>query len=452
MIQTIQTVRNPAVRDARKVRDADYQILWLKRWIWLYFWLLIFEGALRKWIIPSLSGPLLIIRDPVAVMIYFQAYKCGRFTLKTMWPFAFMTLAILPLTVAQVIMGVNTPAIALYGLRSYLLHLPLTVVMAETLNGEDIRRIGRWILMLSVPMTALLVAQFYAPSVSWLNAGAGEGSGQIGSALGHVRPAGTFSYGIGAQAYVGLVIVFVLYASTRRGMYPKWLTWISAFASIAVIPALGSRSFLFTTVIVAGFCLIAGTSSTDRLFGFVKVFVLFVLFAALASQLSFFEEASVVMSTRWQQASRTEGDIENILSTRVFNNFRDAFESAGAAPLLGNGVGMGSNFAAVIKTGSKSFLMAEGEWERVVLEFGPLFGLAFMILRVGIAYYIFLQATRALKRKDMLAWLLLPTVLPAIIVNAMEQPTYLGFMVFGAGLCLAAVQVSKTSRAHAVYA
>jgi hypothetical protein len=37
--------------------------------IWVYFWLLLGEGALRKWIFPSLSGPLLIVRDPVLLAI-----------------------------------------------------------------------------------------------------------------------------------------------------------------------------------------------------------------------------------------------------------------------------------------------------------------------------------------------------------------------------------------------
>ena len=35
----------------------------IRRLIWLYFWLLLIEGALRKWVAPSLSNPLLIIRE-----------------------------------------------------------------------------------------------------------------------------------------------------------------------------------------------------------------------------------------------------------------------------------------------------------------------------------------------------------------------------------------------------
>ena len=47
----------------------------IKKLVWLYFFLLIFEGALRKWVLPGLATPLLIIRDPVALMGILTAYK-----------------------------------------------------------------------------------------------------------------------------------------------------------------------------------------------------------------------------------------------------------------------------------------------------------------------------------------------------------------------------------------
>src|ERR1700751_2375155 len=47
--------------------------------IWLYFWLLLFEGALRKWIFPAWSAPLLIARDPVVLTIYVIALAKGIF-------------------------------------------------------------------------------------------------------------------------------------------------------------------------------------------------------------------------------------------------------------------------------------------------------------------------------------------------------------------------------------
>ena len=53
----------------------------IKALIWLYVVLLVIEGALRKWVLPSLSDPLLIIRDPVAMGIYVLAFMSGRFPL-----------------------------------------------------------------------------------------------------------------------------------------------------------------------------------------------------------------------------------------------------------------------------------------------------------------------------------------------------------------------------------
>src|SRR5260370_29877687 len=47
--------------------------------IWLYFWLLLVEGALRKWALPRFSNPLLLIRYPVMLGIYFYAIKSQVF-------------------------------------------------------------------------------------------------------------------------------------------------------------------------------------------------------------------------------------------------------------------------------------------------------------------------------------------------------------------------------------
>ena len=52
----------------------------LKKLFWLYFLLLIFEGALRKWVVPGFSAPLLLVRDPVAILIIIEAYRTNK------WP------------------------------------------------------------------------------------------------------------------------------------------------------------------------------------------------------------------------------------------------------------------------------------------------------------------------------------------------------------------------------
>src|SRR5439155_22404052 len=55
----------------------------IRRLVYLYFFLLIIEGALRKWIVPQFSNPLLLVRDPVVLVIYFLAWRARVFPRST---------------------------------------------------------------------------------------------------------------------------------------------------------------------------------------------------------------------------------------------------------------------------------------------------------------------------------------------------------------------------------
>ena len=70
---------SPAHESLPKVFDATTTLLHIRRLIWLYLLLLIFEGVFRKWIVPQLSAPLLVVRDPVVVAIYVLALRARLF-------------------------------------------------------------------------------------------------------------------------------------------------------------------------------------------------------------------------------------------------------------------------------------------------------------------------------------------------------------------------------------
>ena len=59
--------------------DTREELIPLKRLIWLYLGLLIFEGALRKWLLPGLANPLLIACGPVIILVCVVAYGLGVF-------------------------------------------------------------------------------------------------------------------------------------------------------------------------------------------------------------------------------------------------------------------------------------------------------------------------------------------------------------------------------------
>src|SRR2546423_1330834 len=84
--------------------------------IWVYLFLLLFEGALRKWILPSYSNHLLFVREPVVIAIYIWAVRAGVF------PRHRMCLLLLLLGGISVVIGGFTnsryPLITLYGLKA----------------------------------------------------------------------------------------------------------------------------------------------------------------------------------------------------------------------------------------------------------------------------------------------------------------------------------------------
>src|ERR1700676_1903587 len=95
----------------------------IKHCIWVYFFLFIFEGALRKLFLPSLEAPLLIIRDPLALWIILIANQKGLFP-KTSFVIWMVFIGIVSIFTA-LFWGHGNLQVAIYGARALLIHFPL---------------------------------------------------------------------------------------------------------------------------------------------------------------------------------------------------------------------------------------------------------------------------------------------------------------------------------------
>ena len=109
----------------------------IKKLIWVYFFLLLFEGALRKWFLRGISQGLLIIRDPIVIWIYYLCYTQGLFPLNNKYLqkcFLWVGLAV----VLSLLINQTHPATIFYGARTNLLHFPLIFIMAGCLIQKKI--------------------------------------------------------------------------------------------------------------------------------------------------------------------------------------------------------------------------------------------------------------------------------------------------------------------------
>ncbi len=422
--------------------DANKNV---RRLIWLYFWLLMLEGAVRKWGLPRFAGPLLIIRDPVLIYCYAEALRRGCFPKGPIvsWIAILGGLTFL-VSVAQIQMNVvpSTFIIACYGLHTNFLHLPLIFLMGNALDRADVEKIGKWLLVLSIPMAALVYLQFHAGSSDWINVGAGVGSEQIGAAVNGVekiRPAGLFSYNTGLSAFLSLSAAFVLYGFFNEKVFSPPLVFTAMCSIAAAVPLSISRTNVLRVGIVCCAAILCGMIK-PRLYGkSMKIAVVAGVTGVGYASWSILSEGMGILTERFAQA---EGFKVGILQ-RVWEGI--GIETISSTPLWGFGLGMGTNVASGFLHGQRSFLLAEAEWPRVLMESGPLLGAAFIVLRLMIAYRLGTGSWSRLQAADTLPLLLLSASGLALLNGQFGQPTELGFAVFGSGLCLAATRAENTS-------
>src|SRR5580658_11096612 len=101
----------------------------LRQLIWLYIILWLVEGGLRRWFLPGLAQPLLLIRDPVVIAIYYLAFSSKLFP-SNFFISSGILLAILTFINAMTL-GHGNLSVALYGVRCDFLHVPLIFIMGK---------------------------------------------------------------------------------------------------------------------------------------------------------------------------------------------------------------------------------------------------------------------------------------------------------------------------------
>lgn len=417
----------------------------IKKLVWLYFFLLIFEGALRKWVLPGLAAPLLIIRDPVALLAILTAYKYKllkfNFYLNAM---VVLTLISFMVTMA---FGHGNFIVAIYGARIILLHITFMFIMGQILEHEDVVKIGKAILIISIPMVFLTAMQFYSPQTALVNRGIGgsaEGGGFNGGAQGFFRPPGTFSFTVGNVQFFSLVSVFVLYFVFNLKSINKFIVIGSAFALIAAVPLSISRGLLFQVIIglmFVGISISGNAKNFSKLlsivfFGFVVLFIL--------KDTEFFQTATGAFTERLETANESEGGMESMFLDRFLGGLLGALTNSSELPLWGFGLGMGTNVGAQLLFGSSVFLIAEGEWGRTVGEMGPLLGILIIFIRSSFVFSLLFKSYRKIKNGDILPWLIMSFGFLLILQGQLAQPTSLGFFVLLGGLALGSL--NNTSR------
>lgn len=415
----------------------------LRTLVYAYVILLIIEGALRKWLLPPLAGPLLLVRDPIAMAIIWFSWRQG------LWYSSLWLRLWLPLTTLMIATGLlallnddSQPiSILLYGLRTACLHLPLILLFPRILNGSDVAHIGRVFLAIALPIALLMVWQYRSPASDLVNATTVQGGSLLTAVAGKVRPPGPFSFNTGVAEYYAMLNGFLLAGFFNQTSKPLGLG-IGLAATLIASAVSGSRLMLAYTALV---WLVGGAFlillRPERLNGRAIISIATASLLALAVLVlnpfgAAVDEGRSTTNERVEQANEFDGGVA-VRGLRQFEINQNIWEKT---PAFGRGLGMGTNFAGQRYTGEAGFLLDENEWPRVIQESGIVVGSLYILYRIGLCLSILLRSLQALRLGTLLPLGLTLAGIHLLLFGAITRPTTMGFAVVSLGLALTAAE------------
>jgi hypothetical protein len=424
--------------------------------ILLVYWLLIFEGVLRKWVLPSYQRELFFIRDPFVALIYLLSLsyrvrpRASLFIIGALLMAWLAGILILSEAVSGTISNRTDLLLAAYGWREYFWNIPLTFIIGECLGRDDLRRIVKQTLLAAIPIAVLSYYQSLSQATSAFNAGLAENPENLFSplnvSLGFMRTTGTFTSNEAQSLFIGSLIAMLLWVwilpRDRRPL--KGAALIAATAAVtANLAVSGERqAFLLTLAVVttaaAGLTLLPKPAASGgallRTLGLIAVTV-------VVGRV-FFSNQLHALAVRATGPGVGDGiDLVGLVDRSVGDVTHFA-ELLPDTPLSGYGIGTAGNAAGIIAW--QPVPWAEDDYSRNIVELGPILGLAFIIFRVCFVTWLAAGAIRAVRtRNDALALMLVGFIGVIILYNHITgQGSVNGFGWIFAGFCIAATRTA----------
>ncbi|CAN7289984.1 hypothetical protein LJR290_001413 [Variovorax sp. LjRoot290] len=345
------------------------------------FLIVIFEGAVRKWVSSASTLPLILLRDLLALALVVYALRHGylrRHKKITAVMLAWSCL-VLGWGLLQLVGGESSPVVFVIGLRFWLLYTWFAVAAAAAMNETDYRAAILAAALVMLLLAPLAVLQHYSPPGARINTQLdGDEESVFVAVVGVVRTTGTFSFTSGYATYLTMVapLVFGILGARKRNtrQFLFAMAVFVAFVTGALVS--GSR----TAAITSGMMLMAyllGRLLFSKARNKVGAAVAVVVVLAMTALFAYvFRDAIGVTQTRFEQAAQAEDFGERVLTVLFGEPWVYDLMS-----WLGYGVGFGSNLATYVRTGAADvFALAEAEGGRILME-GGLLGVAYIALK-----------------------------------------------------------------------
>jgi hypothetical protein len=225
----------------------------------------LFEGAIRKWILPQASELVYFLKDIILLGAYFKFFLSPDTDIRR-WRLDAPAGLVIMISCMVVLTGafntnIGSPVLAAYGVKVYLWYLPLGFMMPYLFRSDKEMANTLFIYsLISIPICLLGIAQFFAGPDSWINVYAKSQFAEMnqvstfGGGSERARITGTFSYITGHSTFV--VFFFALCLGLLSGLKDKrrWVILVVILPLLAANALMsGSRGAVFTMILMGAF-------------------------------------------------------------------------------------------------------------------------------------------------------------------------------------------------------
>jgi len=370
---------------------------------------IVIEGAIRKWFMPSASDLVYFYKDILmfATMAgYFKKRNKTSFVIKAQLKSVTLLLGVFVLYAlgSMGLPGGPHPVIGLLGFKAYCLYIPLAFMTPRAFQSkEELLRFLRWYLLLVLPVAVIGVMQFLeSDPQSTLNRYAigEETTGRTNIAMFgtasevyYVRITSTFSYITGLTVYLPIMFALLL-----------GLTSLTAKQNL-------QRSIKMLYYGAVGATVVLGfmTGSRSCVLAIVAIAVIFYFFTAQRNTFRRLQQIAVVgvilyfaLTTLFPQAydafyNRTFGSEDRVTEgwDRVISVLNLPIAESSYAGLLGYGIGLTQNSVPAlmkrlnIADDNPIPVSFESEPGRIMLELGAAGFALYTLLRLALLVMVF---------------------------------------------------------------
>ncbi len=338
--------------------------------------------------------------------------------------------------------------VGLFGLRANYFHIPFAFIMGMVWKQDEVIVLGRFWLWCAIGMTVLIVLQFNSPQNSWVNEGVGgKGSAGFSGARGKFRPPGTFSFTTGIVQFYTITAAFLISGVTQHKRYGKLLLAGASIALIIAIPVSISRALMLAVAITIATGMLSSTFQRGAFSRYFRIALIGCVGIFIAGQFPVFDEAREAFFARWERStSERHGGAFGAIIGRTIDEFIGPFSIDNDIPLLGVGLGAGTQVGAKLLTGEKGFDLGEGEWYRLTAEGGLLLGTLYIAWRVWLTCALGRFALAAFRKGSGMGLIFLSATAYNLLIGQFGNSTTSGFTVLGIGLTIAAMRSQKVPR------